>query len=90
MIQNGITRFDIAQQIDQRNLISLRPRQRAHDEVEIGSGEPRPTIRPDHRDFIVRDSRAESPDIFCYGSTGIYTDQSRSQEKDSELPAFLL
>ena len=57
MIENGIACFDVAQQIDQRNLISLRTRQRAHDEVEIGSGKPRPTIRPDHRDFIMRDGR---------------------------------
>jgi hypothetical protein len=57
MIQNGIARFDIAQQIDQRDLIGLRSRQRAHNEVEIGSGKPRPTIRPDHRDFIMRDQR---------------------------------
>ena len=58
MIENGIARFYIAQQIDKRNLIGLRTRQRAHDEVEIGSGKPRPTIRPDHRDFIMRDRRA--------------------------------
>jgi hypothetical protein len=31
----------------------LRTRQRAHDEVEIGCGKPRPTIRPYHRDFIL-------------------------------------
>jgi hypothetical protein len=37
-----IARFDIAQKIYQRNLIGLRPRQRAHDEVEIGGGKPRP------------------------------------------------
>jgi hypothetical protein len=36
-------------------LIGLRPRQRAHNEVEIGCGKPRPTIRSDHRDFIMRD-----------------------------------
>jgi len=64
MIENGIARFDIAQKIDERNLIGLRPRQRAHDEVEIGGGKPRPTIRPDHRDFIMRDRRADGkPDI---------------------------
>ena len=57
MIENGIARLDIAQQIDQRNLIGLRTRQRAHDEVEIGCGKPRPTIRSDHRDFIMRDPR---------------------------------
>ena len=57
MIQNGIARFDIAQQIDKRNLVGLRTRQRAHNEVEIGCGKPRPTIRSDHRDFIMRDPR---------------------------------
>ena len=57
MIQNGIARFDIAQQIDKRNLVGLRTRQRAHDEVEIGCGKPRPTIRSDHRDFIMRNPR---------------------------------
>src|SRR6266550_5292976 len=45
MIENGIARFDIAQEIDQRNLISLRARECAHNEVEIGGGKPRPTIR---------------------------------------------
>jgi hypothetical protein len=35
----------------------LRTRQRAHDEVEIGCGKPRPTIRSDHRDFIMRNPR---------------------------------
>jgi hypothetical protein len=35
----------------------LRPRERAHDEVEIRCGKPRPTIRSDHRDFIMRDAR---------------------------------
>jgi hypothetical protein len=58
MIENRIARFDIAQQINQRHLIGLRPRQRSHDEVEISRGEPRPTIRPDHRDFTMRDARA--------------------------------
>ena len=59
MIENGIARFDIAQKIDERNLIGLRTRQRAHDEVEISGGKPRPTIRSDHRDFIVRDECAD-------------------------------
>src|SRR6266436_1192550 len=59
MIENGIARFDIAQKINQRNLIALRTRERAHDEVEIRGGKPRPTIRPDHRDFIMRDPRGD-------------------------------
>jgi hypothetical protein len=58
MIEKGIARFDIAQKIDQRDLIGLRTRERAHDEVEISGGEPRPTIRADHRDFIMRKRRA--------------------------------
>ena len=58
MIENGIPRFDIAQKIDEGDLIGLRARERAHDEVEIGGGKPRPTIRPDHRGFIMRDERA--------------------------------
>jgi hypothetical protein len=57
MIENGIARFDIAQKIDKRNLIGLRTPERPHNEVEISRGEPRPTIRPDHRDFIMRDGR---------------------------------
>src|SRR5437762_5426648 len=66
MIENRIARLDIAQQIHQRNLVALRPRQRAHDEVEIGCGKPRPTIRSDHRDCIMRDQRAYGkPDCDC-------------------------
>ena len=64
MIQNGIARFDIAQKIDERNLITLRTRQRAHNEVEIGGGKPRPTIRPNHRDFIMRGERAYGKSTF--------------------------
>jgi len=59
MIENRIPRFDIAQKIDKRNLISLRTRERAHDEIEISRSKPRPTIRPDHRDFIMRDVRSD-------------------------------
>src|SRR5437868_9748045 len=58
MIENGIARFDIAQKIDKRNLIRLRTRKRAHDEIEISRSKPRPTIRPDHRDLILRERRA--------------------------------
>ena len=59
MIENRIPRFDIAQKIDKRNLISLRTRERAHDEIEISRSKPRPTIRPDHRGFIMRDECAD-------------------------------
>jgi len=62
-IENGITCFDIAQKIDERNLIGLRARKSAHDEVEISSGKPRPTIRSNHRDFIMRDLRAMASKI---------------------------
>ncbi len=55
MIENGIAGFDIAQKIDERNLVSLGARERAHDEVDIGGGKPRTTIRPDHRELIMRD-----------------------------------
>ena len=58
MIENGIARFDIAQKIDKRNLIRLRTRKRAHDEIEISRSKPRPTIRSDHRDLILRERRA--------------------------------
>jgi hypothetical protein len=79
VIQNGIARLHIAQQIDQRNLIGLRTRQRAHDEVEIGCGEPRPTIRPDHRDCIMRNSPADcKSNVFVtdqHGFTRIRTDE---------------
>jgi hypothetical protein len=65
MIENGIARFDIAQKIDKRNPIGLRTCERAHDEVEIGGGEPRPTIRPDHRELILRDRGADGQsDVF--------------------------
>jgi hypothetical protein len=58
VIENGIARFNVAQKIDQRNLVGLRRRQRAQDKVEISRRKPRPTIRPDHRDFTLRDARA--------------------------------
>ena len=58
MIENGIARLDIAQKIDKRNLIGLRTREGTHDEVEISNGKPRPTIRSDHRDCIMRNMSA--------------------------------
>ena len=54
MIENGIARFEIAQKIDEGNVIGLGARERAHDEVEISSGKPRPTIRSDHRELVMR------------------------------------
>jgi len=32
----------------------LGAREGAHDEVEVSGGEARPTIRPDHREIILR------------------------------------
>ena len=63
MIENGIARLDIAQEIDQRNLVGLRTRKRAHNKIEIRRGKPRPTIRPDHRDFIMCDGCADGKQI---------------------------
>jgi hypothetical protein len=68
MIENGIAGLDIAQKIHKRNLIGLRPRERAHDEVEIGGRKSGPTIRPDHRDFIMRDMRAYGKSDHILGS----------------------
>ena len=68
MIENGIARFEIAQKIDQGNLIGLGARERAHDKVEISGGEARPTIRSDHRELIVRDGGAYGKPEFSLGS----------------------
>ena len=78
MIENGIARFDIAQEIGKRDVISLRARERAHDEVEIGGGEPRPTIRPDHRELIMRDGGA-------YGKQDSFASVFRECERHSGL-----
>ena len=64
MIENRIARFHIAQKIDKRNLISLRTRKRAHDEIEISRSKPGPTIRSDHRDFMMRDVRSDGKSDF--------------------------
>ena len=57
-IENGVARFRVAEQIDQRNLIRLRPGEGAHDKVEISRREARPTIRLDHRERIMSISDA--------------------------------
>jgi hypothetical protein len=57
MIENGIACFDIAQKIDQGDVVGLRARERAYNEVEVSGGKARPTIRPDHRGRIVRSGR---------------------------------
>ena len=85
MIENGIARFDIAQKINKRDLIALRPRERSHNEVEISRGKPRPTIRPDHRDFIMRDGDADGKSDYwlplCAIGTDIFTWSSRRAGK---------
>ena len=52
-IKDGIAGFGVAEQIDQGNVIGLRPRERSHDKVEISRREARPTIRLDHRELIM-------------------------------------
>ena len=58
IIQNGIARFRVAEKIDQRDVIRLRPGQNADDKVEICRREARPTIRLDHRDRSISIARA--------------------------------
>ena len=65
MIEHRVARFGVAQQIDQRNVIVLRTRQRAHDEIEIRRGEPRPTIRPDHRGADYEQTRCQMARSSC-------------------------
>ena len=94
MIENGIACLDITQKIDKRNLIGLRARERAHNEVEISRGKPRPTIRPDHRDFIMRDTRAYGKsEILAAGKrkSGILPDSASRRlagrvELEAQLP----
>jgi hypothetical protein len=64
MIEDGIAHFGVAQKIDQRNLVRSRAGERAHDEIEIRSGEPRPTIRPDHRALIISNGYASWQALF--------------------------
>src|SRR5438105_1335788 len=82
MIENGIARFNIAQKIDKRNLIRLRTRKRAHDEIEISRSKPRPTIRSDHRDLIVRERRAYGKSDYK-GGQGT---QASCSPKDESVP----
>jgi hypothetical protein len=58
VIENGIARLCVAQEINQRDVIGLRTRQRSHDKVEISRREARPTIRLDHRERIMSISNA--------------------------------
>jgi hypothetical protein len=49
MIENRVSRFSVAQEVDQRNLIGLRTGQGANNEIKIGRGKSFPTVRPNHR-----------------------------------------
>ena|SRR5213080_4448148 len=89
MIENGIARFDIAQKIDERNLIRLRTRQRAYDKVEIGSGKPRPTIRTNHRDFIMRGEPAHGKSTF-FGASAFHRNGTFRRLPDSAAGFSLL
>ena len=71
MIEHGIARLQITEEIDQGNAIRLRTRQRSHDEIEIGSGEALPTIRPDHRVRIMSIAYAGSKLALQCGSLQI-------------------
>src|SRR4051812_35517484 len=53
MIEHFVACIAVAEQIDQRNGVSLRSRQSADDKVEICCGEARPTIRLNHRKLVI-------------------------------------
>src|SRR5687767_3447120 len=57
-IEDGIARFGVAEQIDQRDVIGLRPGENSHHKVEISRRKARPTIRLDHRVHIMSISSA--------------------------------
>ena len=58
IIEDGVARFRVAQQIDEGNVIDPRTRESAHDKVEIRRGEPLPTIRLNHREPSISIGRA--------------------------------
>src|ERR1041385_4638524 len=58
MVEHGVARFSVAEEVDQRNPIVRRTGQRAHDKLKIRRREPRPTIRLDHRSPIISFPRA--------------------------------
>ena len=51
MIENGVARCRVAQQIDQRNAVAARAAKCADNKIEIRGGETCPTICPNHRTF---------------------------------------
>src|SRR3954452_15316897 len=58
MIEHSVAGFDIAQEIDQRNVLVRRTGESADDELKIRGREPRPTIRLDHPGLIISFIRA--------------------------------
>src|SRR4029079_11017736 len=58
MIEDRVAGFDIAQQVDQRNMIVRRTGEGANDELKIRCRETRTTIRLDHRGLIISFIRA--------------------------------
>src|SRR5881394_4077983 len=83
MIENGIARFEIAQKIDEGNVIGLGARERAHDEVEIGGSKPRPTIRSDHRELVMRKARV-------YGKPNRHRNEARKWDRCSLATAAVV
>ena len=65
MVEHVIARIGVREQIDKRNVIFLRTRQRAHDKVKIRCGKPRPAIRPDHRELSMSDLDAKMQASSC-------------------------
>src|SRR5262249_37082258 len=59
IIEHGIARLCIAQEIHQRNPIVRRTCQSAHNELKVRRREARPTIRLDHREPILSLLRAK-------------------------------
>ena len=49
IIEHGIARLGVAEQVDQGNMIRLGTGENANDKIKIRRREPRPTIRLDHR-----------------------------------------
>ena len=71
MIEHRIPRLDVAQEIDKRDLIVRRARQRTHDELKIRRREPCPTIRLDHRRSSVSFNDARGQDLMSRPERGV-------------------
>jgi hypothetical protein len=68
-IEDRIARGRIGQKIDQRNALGLRTRERTDNKIKIRCGEPRPTIRLNHRKPIISTSGAIRQDPAKTGRT---------------------